>query len=85
MPPKISSSSKTSSSYAGPSKLPTPPERDHIVVITPEETALLKKWLEQPANGALVLSHRGVSFCAVQGGGITIRTVPYSRRGLPPA
>ncbi len=51
------------------------PDREHIVDIYYRDMAELRTWMERP-NGAHVVSDR-VSFEAVEGGGVWIRTKPF--------
>lgn len=48
---------------------------EHIVELSPEQRRVLSLWLNAP-NGGCVIGR--VTFEAVEGGGILVRTEPYS-------
>jgi hypothetical protein len=51
---------------------------EHIVQISARDVDLLRSWLEWP-NGSFGVGKRKdrVTFEAVQGGGVLVRTLPY--------
>jgi hypothetical protein len=49
-------------------------DRQHIVTVPPGEMAGLREWMERP-NGSLRIGR--VTFEAVEGGAIWVRTDPY--------
>lgn len=51
-------------------------DREHLVQLSASQTFTFRRWLEFP-NGSLSLDRR-FSVNAVEGGGILIRTQPYS-------
>lgn len=50
-------------------------DREHIVQLNREETQRLRTWLERPKGG---ISLGRSTFEAVEGGGILVRTEPFS-------
>lgn len=51
-------------------------DREHVIQVSARQVALLRKFLESP-SGTLSLGRR-LSINAVEGGGILVKTRPYS-------
>jgi len=54
---------------------PPVPDREHVTELNPAGAGKLRAWLEHPSGG---LSMGRVTFEAVSGGGILVRTAPYA-------
>jgi hypothetical protein len=51
-------------------------DREHIVIVPMSEMARLRKWMDRP-NGSF--RHGRVTFEAVEGGSIWVRTRPWGK------
>lgn len=57
------------------------PDREHIVQLNAAETAQLRRWLDRGPSGSVRVGKR-LTMDAVEGGGMLVRTRPYSYQNV---